>query len=57
MSGDPVSSRSTAPPIKLVAIFVRYINATAIMLPVLIRSFPSFSISATSIPIETNIKD
>ena len=45
------------PPMKLVAIFVRYINAVAIILPVLIRSFPSFSVSATSIPIETNIND
>ena len=32
MSEDPVSSRSTAPPIKLVAIFVRYINAAAVIL-------------------------
>ena len=45
------------PPMTLVAIFVRYINAGAIILPILIRSFPSFSVSATSIPIETNIKD
>ena len=45
------------PPMKLVAIFIKYMHVAAIILPLLIRSFPIFSISATTIPIETNIKD